>query len=137
MKEKLKQLVKFYRRFDVDSKTFFGDYYFHKPLFIGWVVLMALLVVYGMISYGTGDYGYIDCFEGAGILGCENPFYNESCTEGVCSVMYVAEGETLGIEPPFLIKRFGLIVFLLGVLAFSLNHLLFNLRGKKLWIKIN
>jgi len=118
------------QKMDLKSK-FYPKYVFYKPIFISYLLFLFVLV--GIIAYGYGfqDYTYISCPLDAGLGGCYNQLYQPFYTEGIYSIEYLDAGQTIGIEPPIIIEQFHKIVVLTTLLAFMLNHLIFNMALKK------
>ena len=125
-------------------------YRYDKRIFIGIFSIVAILFFYVLWQEGfnTSPYFYTECKS----MMCKNPIKDKTftctnevrlayliplykdknctrnCNESWCNQEYLSPGK-YGREPPFLIRNFNIIAFLLFVFGMVLNHLLHN-KGK-------
>lgn len=140
-----------------------AGYRFRKAIFRYAVGLMFLLFVLVLASTGFSfePKVYFSCPLDAPGGYCENPFYKEclhnpsSCPfnidypelapefERISDQYKLPAGFSVGTPPPFLVKNFGAFVSLIILMAFVINHLLYNKgydfksKGKKLVKEMN
>jgi len=123
-------------------KWYNGDYVFKKWIF-RWAILCMILFVFALwFRRGLGNplerKLYVHC--PLNVASCENPLYDakDFCMDKLgadhplCSMRYLPAGFVYGSPPDKLVLNGGLVMFGLVVLAFVLNHFLYN-RGRKFW----
>jgi hypothetical protein len=107
-------------------------YKFDKLIFFGIILCLAGIVVYNFMLNGYENHPYLKCTAEK----CINPIAMPSicpgvycppvkCDEAWCSQKTVSRGE-YGQKPSFLQTNFSLIVWILLILAFVLNHFIHN-----------
>jgi len=132
-------------------KVLRSGYVFNKRIFQVSFALVLLLAV-AVLVYGlTQGTFYVHCTDDLMTGRCENPFYN-NCNfdewqftqgktgktninkfvidNGLCDRPYLIAGETFGVAPPFWVSDYTTIIALVLIIAFGLNHFLYN-RGWK------
>jgi len=129
----------------LDVKTWLPDYKFNKWIFRGALLLIVVLAVVSWALLGFGNpakmYVYVSCPED--VLGyCQNPFYdlcnsqgdlylisNDIC-EGMPPDFYEFEvlqgGESIGEKPHWFSQASLVFAFIILILAFVVNHLVYN-----------
>ena len=113
------------------------EYFFNKWIFRGVVFVLRIIASIQVLSMEPSkilkQQLYITCNPVNGDV-CENTFYGveKYCkykvwgNESLCSIEYFPKGFTYGEAPSFIIKNFGMIVLIIVLLGFGLNHLLYN-----------
>ena len=134
-----RKIKKFYKRFDVDKKKFWGSYVIKRPVFIVSFVgvliflLLALMMSPSRIIYVECPLGSQTINDGVYVDGCENPLYKK-CHQDVvpCDQEYLTPNSVYGekVELPFIVKNFFVCCLGLISLGFLYNHVKYN-RGKK------
>jgi|SRR6056297_1397574 len=136
----LKKIKEWETKFDI--KTWGKGYKVNKLIFN--IALVFVIFLFILLWSDTGfsnirePYFYLECNEPV----CENEFYSfcningdyyyrhESFCEKVPEYMYQSflmyKGESVGVKPTFLMEWFNIIFILVFVLAFIINHLLYN-----------
>lgn len=56
---------------------------------------------------------------------------NMVCEGGGCDLKYLSPGQSIGQKPNFLAKKFNSLVFLIVLLAFGVNHIIYKWKVKK------
>lgn len=96
---------------------------------------MVLLFLVMLALVGTGRHVYVECPADVFGASCKNPFINEQgfCTvddDELCSIPILLPGMSYGEPEPWLSENFGLICLVVVLIAFALNHVLYNRRFK-------
>ena len=139
---------------DLSVKNWFPDYNFNKWVFRSAIILIVVLFFCIWVSSGfvalNKNYVYFEC--GSASFGaCENPFYDLCNSKGelfyqdsnICddldSSMYeeqfVLVGYSVGEKPSWLLSNSLTFAYLIILLAFIFNHLVFNKNYKFRGIK--
>ena len=122
-------------------------YKFNKWIFRAVYVVTIVLFLFAVWGVGRTEI-YLKCPSDSPRQ-CRNPFVPETeylpngtispfnarvepCTAGpeICSHEYLVPGESIGKPPSFLYANFGMLLLATYLIAFIINHLLFN-RGYK------
>ena len=127
------------------NKKSLKDYLFPEYVFNKWVflIMMFMIMLFGLGIMAKHDFDfkqnfYFNCPENGDI--CENPFVSKDFQTNVpcpvddvlfCEQPYFFSGYTYGEPPSDDIKNFPVYVFLIIIVAFIINHLLFNIGRKK------
>lgn len=110
------------------SKRFPG--YFNKWVFRGMMLAIVVVIVLAGQSVGWKLSGrYIEC---RSEMPCFNPLYDKNCapTDGVCSLQTLMPGTLIGDRPTFLVEYADTFVLSIILLAFGVNHLVYEVRRR-------
>jgi hypothetical protein len=126
------------------SFRYFGTYKVSKRLFQASFLLIVLFL--GIIIYFSvfGNTLYYKCPNDS-VGGCDNPFIDkpnslgnslpkkvkDACVYDWCKNETLPPGFVGGKEEPWYFKAYTQFVIMILLIAICLNHVLFNLRGKK------
>lgn len=124
------------KKFDGLFPLMFPGYKIVKPIF--WVWLLASAVVGAWVLYDNNAFVpgglekniiYLACPEDARTF-CENPFYRAypcpSNDPRICSQKIILPGTSIGEKPGVIASNFGFIILGGFVVAFLINHFLYN-----------
>ena len=113
----------------IETRQFFDTpYRVNTGVFLGAMLLIVFVMIL-LLSVHNFDYSrnlYIHC---SSKDVCENPLYKvyPQCESvGLCDNPTVPSGFTLGNPPPFFLQYWGSFCLLIVLIAFLVNHLLFN-----------
>ena len=152
MKEKIKKLKNKFNNFSeqiIIGKGILPDYKINKKIFR--LFLGILLILIGMVLINSPQNHYIS-LECQGPNLCQNQLYvcnpkSEHYTLNkypICDMInssmykdeFLTQGTKLGNPPPFILKNINYIFISLTILAFIINHFLYNkkyFKGKITW----
>ncbi len=97
----------------INFKKHFPNYVFGRPIFYIYLALATVMVLLLFQTYGYEQHTYFKCSSGL----CETP------SGDIVNAPYEE-----GIEPPYIVRHFGLVIFSLLPLVFLINHLAYNTR---------
>lgn len=132
--DRIMSFQKFLEKIDLGKR--FPDY-FHKWIFRFVIGIIFILLGFATIWFMSNGLSFVNISCPAdSISPCKNVLYDcksegtcnnfdeaKHCIKGLCDTEYLAPGQSLGILPPPYIQHFKLIVFLLVLGGFFLNHM--------------
>lgn len=110
------------------------NYKIETNIFNIYIAFLCLIFLISYFTYGfnKSDNLYMVCNPTVGIT-CQNPLYNSpdcgtklEATSKYCTQEFLNKGETMGNPPPLILKLFPYIVAIGLILAFIINHFMYN-----------
>ena len=114
-----------------------NGYKFNRLLFLGVIFIFTGIFIYNLMINGITQHPYFTCKSDicfnavyANKISCNSIYCPPvECKEDWCFQEYVSKG-TYGIQPSFTQRYFPMLIWGSTVLAFIINHFLYN-KGKK------